>query len=376
MRPAEYIDPEPGAREAEVLRRYWDDLDRGASDQPADIDPALAATVRRLRTLHGGNAPAAARNRVWKQLQDGAAPPATYADLVVTPAPSNGHHSGTRYVPSPASTPPKRRRWWPAVELVAATLLVAALGLGFRAFWPDGNSQTGSIPGVSVTVAPSPSTLAPATTATKLVTVGLSQQEIPRGVAASVLTDASIPPGERTTWTAPQGPRLLVPLSGRITVRTAGPIKVQRSGQDGAWDVFESGTTIDLDPGDAVLLLGAESVGIDNLGTAPAELLAWSLIPGDSTDSHIPASWIVHVQDAKAETITLATNTLPVLRLRRFELAPAAHQAMPSSDVTRLAVARGINTAGTPEAAQIDRSDDNLLVNSGTAPVTVYVVTI
>lgn len=59
-------------RTALRLGRFADDLAHGGPLPAADpdLDPALAATVRRLHRLNQGPAPADARQRVWRQLLD------------------------------------------------------------------------------------------------------------------------------------------------------------------------------------------------------------------------------------------------------------------------------------------------------------------
>lgn len=123
----------PREREqSERLSRFWDELVAGVVEQPRDLDPALAETVRKLRALHRPPAiDPAFQRRLGEQLLGPVAPPGAApgpqprrpADLTASPA-LNGH------VPTRAwgtvVVRPDRRRWL-VVQLATAAVLALVL---------------------------------------------------------------------------------------------------------------------------------------------------------------------------------------------------------------------------------------------------------
>ena len=380
MRPAEHADAGRGGEEAAALRRYWEGLDRGVDEVPDDLDPALAATVRRLRALHAGSAPAGARDRVWRRLREAAAPPEVDVPRVDMPA-TNGRLPHQDYgLPTARPTAAPRPRWSPAGAFTAVLLLVVfgLLGLGLRAFWPNTGDRSATAGATATPPPPTPTpwaTAAPAGTDETLVRVGVPSEALPEGAAGSALVAGTVPPGARTTWTAPQNVRLFVVLSGAITVRAEGPLRLQRAGLVGSWEDFAAGAAVDLGPGDAVLLLRPASVAVDNPGPAPAEVLGWSLAAGASAEDPPPSAWAVGDQGASGAGGVALPGPRVMLWLRRVDLAPSARLAVPPESFVHLAVAPDANAAGTPQAASFARGEDGSLRNAGPATVVVYVVT-
>src|SRR5690349_14621998 len=115
-----------------ALNRFWNALIGAADpvDDAADpLDPADAATLRRLEAMRQAAPPETARARVDAALQPYVA------------APGNGQASWerdgappvARWVSQPVAAPRRRwpaARWWSVGQLAAAALLLLTLGIG------------------------------------------------------------------------------------------------------------------------------------------------------------------------------------------------------------------------------------------------------
>lgn len=353
-------------RRADALDRYWDATLGGERPRrPREVDDLTAAVVARL-----GDDPAApdaigpqlrVRQRVASAVnavEEDAGP--------MTLARSARPNGGRLALPEPTRVDrsSQRRRW----GLSLAALLLLAVGLADLALDRRRSDQPFSIPAGSDS--PPPPTIEET-----LVAVSVTAEALAPGDGGSVLADLTIPPGVRSTWTAPRNVGLLFVLSGTVSVHPDGALQVQRAGRVGTWEVFEAGVAVSLGPGDAVLLLQPASVAVDNLGPAPAELLGWSLAAGGSADGPIPSAWIVHDQDASGANGVSLPGENAWLQLRRVELPPASVIAMPSGVFVHLAVARSENDDGTPQVTPLDRLEDGSLRNAGSETISVYVVT-
>jgi hypothetical protein len=357
--------------EAQALVRYWDDLDRGTDEPPDDLDPALAATVDRLRALHAGNAPAEVRDRVWQRLQD-TAPLPMDAPVVSAPPSLNGHAPGERPVSPSKNAPIVIRRRWPAANLAAAAVLLVALGLGLRALWPEHENRRVMLPAAFITTPPTPAEDME-TLVSVVVPLGVPLQ----GAAVSFLVGRTIPPGVEMTWTTPQNLRMFAVVNGAVTIQTDGRIRVQRAGLVGVWEDFAAGAVIDLEAGDVVVLLRPASVEIGNPGLLPAEVLTWRLVAGDSTEDPTTPDLDTGDRDASEPGAISVPTTTGMMWLQRIDLAPSEGISPATDAIVHLAVAPAENAAGTPQpASSLERGDHGSLRNVGPETVTVYVVTI
>jgi len=251
--------------------------------------------------------------------------------------------------------------------------LLVALAFGLRTLWPDPDNQPGRLPAAFLTESSPP----PAENVETLVNVVVPLGLPPQGAAASSLVEGTIPPGVQMTWTTPQNLRMFALVSGAVSIQTDGRIRVQRAGLVGIWEDFAAGAVINLGPGDVVVLLMPASVEIDNPGPLPAEVLAWNLAVGDSTED--PTSPEMTIGDLEASEPGAVSASAPhgSLWLQRIELAPSENSSPPDDGIVRLAVAVDENTAGTPQtASSLERGDDGSFRNAGPEPITVYVVTI
>ena len=59
--------PDP-RHDEQAVGRYWNELTRGEKADPSEVDPAAAATVRRVEGLAAAPLPAAARERARQRL--------------------------------------------------------------------------------------------------------------------------------------------------------------------------------------------------------------------------------------------------------------------------------------------------------------------
>jgi hypothetical protein len=141
------------AGEAAALSRYADQI-LGPRDAPpmidAALDPALTATVRRLRALGRRPAPAAARERVWRDIAPTTA--ASPRDRSVSSLKGAPMFATTRPIPTrgvrrmPASP---GRFGLPLAALAVALVLLALTAYAGFSRWRDGGPES-SIPAAQV----------------------------------------------------------------------------------------------------------------------------------------------------------------------------------------------------------------------------------
>ena len=125
---------------ADRLDRYWDEVVRGTPDPtPAPgLDPASAEVVRRLGALGGAPGSAAARERVWRRLQEQQSAQALEGGRASTEGAGpvltslNGHVSTPELRPATAA-PRRIKRLWPLLEFAAVAVLMLGLLGGYLA---------------------------------------------------------------------------------------------------------------------------------------------------------------------------------------------------------------------------------------------------
>lgn len=377
MRPAEHADAGRDDERAEALRRYWEDLDRGVTGAPDDLDPSLAATVRRLRDLHAGDAPAGARDRVWRRLADGFAPAAPELPVASEWAATNGRGPTIGHATPHVRPLDTTRRRWMAAAVIAATLLIAAFALGYRLYWSGGSDRPGTIPAAIVPATPVPPTPTPTPAATEqtLADIEVPAGPFPPGKAGASLSRNFIPPGTRTTWTVPQTAQLMYVLEGQLTVRPDNQAQILRAGGNSAWTTSPAGTEFRLDPGDVLFLLEPTSGDFSNLGTTAVELLDWGITTVNTSVPPFPPGWESAEYDlAPWGTIDLTGGPVR-LRLRLIDLAPDATLPGTGTPLSQLVVNLPTNTAGTPQVPYVVKPPNGSIQNLGD-DATLYVVTL
>lgn len=127
--------PFDAERQVDPLGHFWNEVVAGRPATPDDLDPALAATVRRVQVHGAAPAPDSAfAARLWEDLMNQSrSANATIVHPGPVPLPSlNGRapSAGRRPFAVRRLNP---RRWWPMLELAAAALLLIALGSGLVA---------------------------------------------------------------------------------------------------------------------------------------------------------------------------------------------------------------------------------------------------
>lgn len=371
--------------QADAIDRYWDEVFRGrpAGAAPDALDPDLAATVRRLRALDA--APAADPGfaaRLWADLIRGEEAP------LPQPLPEPRRFEPTMTatslpMPFPLEAPRTRRRG--VAWFAAAALVIAALGLGYRAFWPDPTDRSLPIPAAAIpataaptpTAMPTPTPVPIAATAQTLLTLTFPADALRRDDRVSAgLGHFSIPPGKRSTWTpyCCPGPLVEYVVAGVYTVRAEAKIRVVRA--DGTTEEIATGTEAVLGPGDALVSRNETVVEGANTGTAPVELLGWVLIgPGGGVfGGHSLPGWIDHNADVQ-DRLTVPPGGATV-HLRRVELDADTVYPAPPSGAFSFAVTLQTNTAGTPVAGYGQKGTDGSLAHAAGGPVTFYVLTL
>lgn len=122
-------------RQVQPLGRYWNEVAAGGPARPADLDPPLAETVRRLQAIGAAPTPDPAFvAALWEDLMHQAhAAPLPHPRLI--PAPT-GSPSGPASAANRRSSPIRLLapgHWWPRLEFVAVALLAVALAGGLAA---------------------------------------------------------------------------------------------------------------------------------------------------------------------------------------------------------------------------------------------------
>jgi hypothetical protein len=133
-------------RHVDPLGRYWNEVVAGEPAAPTDLDPDLAATVRRVQALGSSPVPDPAfAAHLWEDLMN----TARFHDLA-GPFPIPRPAAIPRLRPDPpenVDAPNRwfgRGRWMPRFELAAAALLVLVLAAGLLAQGGDLRGRVGS----------------------------------------------------------------------------------------------------------------------------------------------------------------------------------------------------------------------------------------
>src|SRR5262249_59714224 len=122
-------------------------------------------------------------------------------------------------------------------------------------------------------------------------------------------------------------------------------------GTGGTWVDAGPGGAAALGPADAAPLLGPDSVGFDNAGTGPVDLLNWVVAAGaaDLGPPSLPPEWVVGDVRFSAPGAVSLPGRAALLRLRRLVLAPGARVAPPAGAILQFGVSAPASAAGPPE---------------------------
>jgi len=366
--------PDPERVPAEALDRYWDELFGGTvtAETAATLDPTLAATVRRVRSLDRAPAvdPAFVRRTMAHLLREHGRGAARGPEVRTSPRAMASTAPVRRRRPGPHETPSGRnqRTFW-----LAAILLLVALAAGYAVVRRDGSSNRVTIPAAVVSPVPTPT---PGIDLT-LVDVAIPADALPAGIAGSAMDHHTIAPAVESTWTVPQLAHLRHVLEGTLSLRADLPVRVLRGGAGGAWEEIPAGPDVELGPGDSVLILGGATIAFANRGAGPVEVVGWIIDPGRGNTNPTPPEWVVHDYDVSSTGDIELPGSAARLRLQRIIVAPDEAVPESSGPLLQFAVLVPWNLAGTPVATPllIDRSD-GVQINRGSEEAVVYVVTL
>ncbi|HEU0113061.1 MAG TPA: hypothetical protein VFQ80_00190, partial [Thermomicrobiales bacterium] len=262
------------ARFFDDLRRYWDEIAGGEPVAPGDLDPDLAATIRRLHALGDAAPPDPAYAR---RLRETLMHASTLPLPTPFPSPPNGVRASDVGAPRSLPFTPRRReprRVWSLLAtaaLIALTLaagFVAIGGIGRNAARPD---EPAGIPSLIGTPAPA----LPPGVASEPPIFQQRLDAIPADANCPLVERETLEPGG--TWTmgaippAYRGPTVYRIESGSVSVTANGDIQLARAGA--AATTVNAGAATTLAAGDTYFTPTDVVTQWRNGGAAPAIVL-------------------------------------------------------------------------------------------------------
>ncbi|MFN8593565.1 MAG: hypothetical protein U0031_19060 [Thermomicrobiales bacterium] len=380
-------------QQATDLDRFWDAL--GATGDPADpgpLNPETAAFVTRMMTWGTPPHSAAARNRVWQQLQPRLTEESDMTAPTLTPLPwsrveafsPNGSHARGAMLPtSPVS--------WRAIPgfLATAAVLVLALTIGLVASgsWPRlwQGADPSPLPAMLPAVATPATTTAAAET---LFDLTIPPDQLPRGENISAVFDfATSPAGSTGRWLAANsegqpGLRIHFVVDGDITMRAAAATQVVRAGSTVPEEI-PAATEVTLSAGDTWMAHNEMEFAATNPSTTPSHILVWVLANVDSSggylNSPMPSAWIegryVLDQPVPGAPGIVVPDGAAQIRLQRIELKSKASVPPPALG-RQYALAALTNADGSPIVGpSVASQPSGKIVNVGRKTAIAYVLT-
>lgn len=366
----------------ERFDRYLTDLAQGRAGIDDGLDPALAATARRIKALDTAPPPDAAfLRRLGAELMP---PP---GEIAPDRQPPLGRTATNGRVPS-RSLPvtvrwPTRYQGWSSAMATAALVLLTIVGSVF-VFGRRSSGPGGGPGGVS--------------SRTLLRT---TVEEPPPGETSLFLNRFTAPPGERSLILR-KGMLLAYVETGSYSVRAEGSVRIVRAAPPGHAAPAETpaaGTSSSLDPGDLFLVPQQTAFTLGNTGSTSANFLGVFFLPHDpfqfvTLSESDPAGklwaysdeeeqYLVGIGDAPFPdgpiTVTLLRTTLqPGGRLPRQVLAGPLLLAVEAGTVRIVKgdAGEGERTAGGNADAFVDAGIPFTLRNPGDAPASVLLLTV
>jgi mannose-6-phosphate isomerase-like protein (cupin superfamily) len=201
------------------LRRYWDEIARGEPATPDDLDPDLAALIRRLHALPDVPPPDPTFAR---QLRE------SLMHATTTPLPLTDPRTSLRR--NGQSAPPVRRpilsgfpvspvRWAPAYLVTALLVMLVLIG-SVLVIGPGRPVSQDHIPLFLAAISGTPATLETVATETLF---DVPVDDLPTGTGTAGVVRWTLEPGPQPLlFPAQTGPRFLVVESGEVTATEAG----------------------------------------------------------------------------------------------------------------------------------------------------------
>jgi quercetin dioxygenase-like cupin family protein len=189
----------------------------------------------------------------------------------------------------------------------------------------------------------------------------------------SIMGYYSIPAGSQDSWSGPTdtAPEPLVwhVLSGTYAVRADQDVQVTRAGASGKTSVVAAGTESTLGPGDTLVRPAGALMELANDGTEPVLLVVWTLGDINVQGPSLPSSWD-SLPCYPGETSGTAPSGPVRLKLRLVTVTPGSTFSAPAGAFVQQFLDL------TSEAPNLGQKSDYSLINQGTEPVTLYVVSL
>jgi hypothetical protein len=207
------------ARLLAALRRYWDEIARGEPATPDDLDPNLAALIRRLHTLPDVPPPDPTfARRLRESLMHATTTPLPLTDPRSSLGP-NGQSAPSVRRPILSTAPVSPVRWAPA-HLVTALLVMLVLIGSFLAIGPGQPGPREDIPAFLPAVSGTPAVPHPVVTETLF---DATVDGLPTGTGTAGVVRWTLKPGPQSLlFPAHNGLRFFVVEAGEVTATEAG----------------------------------------------------------------------------------------------------------------------------------------------------------
>jgi hypothetical protein len=353
------VEPRRERAVAEALDRYWDAV-RGdvRSAPPDELEPALAATARRVQALDTTQTPHPAfASALWEELMTSHALSATAsADL---PLPTAGAETvSTR----PLAALPRAH---PLARLAAALLLFALLaGSVLAVLYPYRPHGDGLLPILAPVGAPT----ATVDSVGGSLLLDLTLTDLPPMRTFGGIDVTEYPPGAYSEERTPYFPEVFHIVVGPMTMIVAEspePVQIIAPGASTTTSNAEEGDEAVLGTGTTVVAPAGSVLALHNDGTMPTRQL--SLISGgDAYASHRDgATW-------RWGSVGMPQDLAPpvTIRLEQLTLNPSAALPLPESGWGEYAAA----TLDAERGRELSFDTDAGWRNTGLEPMQVYLL--
>lgn len=346
-----------------ALDRHWDAVLNRTSAPPADeVDPGLAATVRRVRALDVAPPPHPAfAATLWEDLMDA---PAQVPGFTGRP--------GGSLLALPAPLPRRTLSLTsarPVSQIAAAILMIVLLtGSLFAAFYPLRSHIGGQLPLFVQSSAPTAQADPVSTTLFDLTLSDAATYRLQNFISLS-----TYPPGSKGEGYAGKGPSFLYVVEGPLTLQVneaSQPVRVLPAGATGAVEAGEAvaaGQQATLETGAAFVAPAGSTFDLFNTRSITAKVL-YVLSPPDGTlKNRDGASWS---WSSNGGAITTVAGPLSVV-LRQVTLPP--DQTLP------VLVSGAQQTASTLDPHRVGdmrSQSDGAVRNGSDEPLELYVLTV
>jgi hypothetical protein len=361
------------ANVADRLDRFLDAVAEGTDGSPNGVpqpEHELADTVRRLSAID--DAPTADprfADRLLEEIMHTAPTMHPPAFPLLPPLPAVRDRPDLAPA-RPRVTIPRTR--WASAQLGTAALLVLTLGAVYFTF--IARPQRSMMPAVVVPATPTMEAQSPSEVAVApFFEATLLPEELPTEPPLNLqISHGTIAPGAQVAFTAGMvrccsGPTVDHVLSGELTLRSDGPVRVVRAAADGTPGPVEdvpAGTEVALRPGDSVLSRAEFPFTYSNAGAEPVDILSGALTHGFATAS--PTGHEVNNDGSALVDAALVTGPV-TFGLAQATLPPDGVLPAPPPGAER-----GI--VSWPQIAMLKQSSDGSVTNIEKDPVVVYVL--